>query len=342
MSGDLSKLDESMFTDEEIRTQLKALGFENVSDEQFQLFKIELERLVDQEKNGTTTTEYSAQSDFADRDSNSYKNDELLKDLEDFHLEQAYSEYSSKPESRVKTKTHVLIEKLHPGYTRNLHSRLTVSSVGDELENVRHASMLTPPSSGRSSASGMSSTDGSTGPYNSRKEYSSECSSTTTTRLRKRKVLRKTKQGTSVICDESISQSSETSSNQSEYRHKKPLNFFPVDARNSIIPRPLESASTPGQAGKKWRSTSDLGSNIHNIYKSKSVILPYSNPAQAQNYLKTDPVALYHYYKRQWANHNIPGERDHKQLRWNIRTMMASRDDVRMSRAQSRISFLST
>jgi len=37
---------------------------------------------------------------------------------------------------------------------------------------------------------------------------------------------------------------------------------------------------------------------------------------------RCDPVALHQQYKEAWAKTNIPGERDHKKLRWAVRGWM--------------------
>ncbi|CAN8000316.1 unnamed protein product, partial [Ixodes hexagonus] len=43
---------------------------------------------------------------------------------------------------------------------------------------------------------------------------------------------------------------------------------------------------------------------------------------------KCDPVTRYHEYKAAWERHRVPGEKAHKQLRWNVRAQMLRRDDV--------------
>uniref|UniRef100_G3MKV5 Centriolar and ciliogenesis-associated protein HYLS1 C-terminal domain-containing protein n=1 Tax=Amblyomma maculatum TaxID=34609 RepID=G3MKV5_AMBMU len=43
---------------------------------------------------------------------------------------------------------------------------------------------------------------------------------------------------------------------------------------------------------------------------------------------KCDPVTRYHEYKAFWERHKAPGEKAHKQLRWNMRAQMLQRDDV--------------
>lgn len=43
---------------------------------------------------------------------------------------------------------------------------------------------------------------------------------------------------------------------------------------------------------------------------------------------KCDPVTRYHEYKAVWERYKIPGEKAHKQLRWNVRAHMLRKDDV--------------
>lgn len=35
-----------------------------------------------------------------------------------------------------------------------------------------------------------------------------------------------------------------------------------------------------------------------------------------------DPVALHHYYQKEWQTHKVPGDKNHDQLRWKIKQMM--------------------
>lgn len=43
---------------------------------------------------------------------------------------------------------------------------------------------------------------------------------------------------------------------------------------------------------------------------------------------KCDPVTRYHEYRAFWDRHKAPGEKAHKQLRWNVRAKMLHRDEV--------------
>ncbi|XP_052865954.1 uncharacterized protein LOC128272226 [Anopheles cruzii] len=45
-------------------------------------------------------------------------------------------------------------------------------------------------------------------------------------------------------------------------------------------------------------------------------------PKSSQSFRRSDPVALYHSYQRDWNKFKLPGENDHAELRWKIRTKL--------------------
>lgn len=50
---------------------------------------------------------------------------------------------------------------------------------------------------------------------------------------------------------------------------------------------------------------------------------------EPQNYFnpkRSDPVKLYHQYDAYWKAHGIPGDDPRKELRWNIRSMLMTKD----------------
>lgn len=327
---------EFSFTDEEILRQLQSLGFENVSEDQLRVFKTELQRLVQEEAEGKQEIGRNvSKSTYSYGRHHGCDNSSVAET--NLKLPNADTPVYQKP-------SYVLVEKLPPvRHVTRLKSDWTPSHFDDyDRENISPTSSTSSSSSCRSisvntMSSGASSICNTPG---SAKETSSECSAALRSRPRKRKVLRK-KNGTSYICDETTC-SSDGSLTHSGYRMASVGGKG--SARSSSLARIYSDKPKPptnvGHVCKKWRSTSDLGSENRAIYKPKSVILPYSNQLQAQNYFKTDPVALYHYYKKEWTNHNIPGERDHRELRWNIRTMMSLKDIP--TRSQSRSSLAST
>ncbi|XP_035779352.1 uncharacterized protein LOC118459762 [Anopheles albimanus] len=45
-------------------------------------------------------------------------------------------------------------------------------------------------------------------------------------------------------------------------------------------------------------------------------------PKSSQSFRRSDPVALYHSYQKDWNKFKLPGENDHSELRWKIRTKL--------------------
>uniref|UniRef100_A0A224XHS2 Centriolar and ciliogenesis-associated protein HYLS1 C-terminal domain-containing protein n=1 Tax=Panstrongylus lignarius TaxID=156445 RepID=A0A224XHS2_9HEMI len=70
---------------------------------------------------------------------------------------------------------------------------------------------------------------------------------------------------------------------------------------------------------KKKESCTSIKKTAHSMKPCPSFIRPGSIKAKPP---KADPVALYHYYKSLWSQHNLPGENSHENLRWRIRHRM--------------------
>ncbi|KAK3093782.1 hypothetical protein FSP39_020139 [Pinctada imbricata] len=59
-----------------------------------------------------------------------------------------------------------------------------------------------------------------------------------------------------------------------------------------------------------------------------SVILRPSEHPHTKHLRKSDPVARFQQFRQSWSMQKVPGEKNHKQLRWNIREQMLSQDQV--------------
>lgn len=70
---------------------------------------------------------------------------------------------------------------------------------------------------------------------------------------------------------------------------------------------------------KKKESCTSIKKTAHSMKPCPSFIRPGNVKAKPP---KADPVALYHYYKSLWSQHNLPGENSHEELRWRIRHRM--------------------
>ncbi|ELT99499.1 hypothetical protein CAPTEDRAFT_222343 [Capitella teleta] len=60
----------------------------------------------------------------------------------------------------------------------------------------------------------------------------------------------------------------------------------------------------------------------------KALIRPMSKEPHKQHIHKSDPVSQYQKYKNTWSNHRAPGDKAHKGLRWNVRENMLCQDRV--------------
>lgn len=52
------------------------------------------------------------------------------------------------------------------------------------------------------------------------------------------------------------------------------------------------------------------------------IVLENKKYSQILRRNQMDPVSLHQYYQNEWLTHKVPGEKNHDQLRWQIRQMM--------------------
>ncbi|XP_019720043.1 hydrolethalus syndrome protein 1 homolog isoform X2 [Hippocampus comes] len=132
-------------------------------------------------------------------------------------------------------------------------------------------------------------------------------------RFIKRKVLRK-REGRSLVCDESIYSQEDGSASLpdrlSQLRLGEAENHHAGVLSDSVEGVSLSTSMT------RSRSESDFRA------KPKSFIRPLMTQ---QTIKKMDPVARYFHYKQLWDQLKLPGERDHRELRWEIRERLAYR-----------------
>ncbi|XP_010176803.1 hydrolethalus syndrome protein 1 [Antrostomus carolinensis] len=149
----------------------------------------------------------------------------------------------------------------------------------------------------------------------------------------KRKVLRRRPDGGVEVSDESVTNESE---HDSEIWNLKDQMFeLRTDHEDSISEGEMEpSSSVPDESPSRWPpgdtshlfpedsgSRSSPTSHSTNSEQPKSFIPPRFEPL-GRNRGKTDRVAKYLEYKREWEKFPIPGEDQRQELRWSIREQM--------------------
>ncbi|XP_048842891.1 hydrolethalus syndrome protein 1 homolog [Brienomyrus brachyistius] len=148
----------------------------------------------------------------------------------------------------------------------------------------------------------------------------------------KRKVVRKQRGGLH-ICDESSCsadtvsrlgdqleglQMSVCSYPDSELRPEDRDSLSDVCDSEAAVSDLSYRSALPPYTGAMYRSQSE--SNI--LPRPKSFIQPQQKHPHMRNVKKTDLVAKYFQYKQDWETFGVPGEKDRKELRWEIREQM--------------------
>ncbi|XP_038568342.1 hydrolethalus syndrome protein 1 isoform X1 [Micropterus salmoides] len=157
-------------------------------------------------------------------------------------------------------------------------------------------------------------------------------SSTTDTQERrfiKRKVLRKHK-GQSLVCDESVySEDSDAASCLDERLAELHLSSTAqrdFEAENEDVTSQSDAQSSESEG----ISLSAFESYIRGMTRARSEgdLRPkpksFIRPVMSQQTIKkTDPVAKYFQYKQLWEMFKLPGEKDRRDLRWEIKERLA-------------------
>ncbi|XP_060079273.1 centriolar and ciliogenesis-associated protein HYLS1-like [Ylistrum balloti] len=133
-------------------------------------------------------------------------------------------------------------------------------------------------------------------------------------RMVKRKVLRKKDDGSKVI-DESMSDIGSILDLDERLR-----DLGIDDERTSR--RPQSSREVP-----PYRLAPD-------DQRPASVILRSAKHPHTKNLRKSDPVARFQQFQQSWSQQKAPGEKVHKNLRWNIREHMLNQDQVLEKKSQ--------
>ncbi|KXJ73213.1 hypothetical protein RP20_CCG016284 [Aedes albopictus] len=124
------------------------------------------------------------------------------------------------------------------------------------------------------------------------------------------KVARK---GSSLVTAQSTTAAAES---RRDDRHRPELGT-PVEQHHDGKENQMTTAAGGGKSkSKKLKADKD------NSAANKMWIRPRST--SANSFRKNDPVSLYHAYQKEWTRfkNQLPGENDHSDLRWQIRTKL--------------------
>ncbi|XP_007641513.1 hydrolethalus syndrome protein 1 [Cricetulus griseus] len=169
----------------------------------------------------------------------------------------------------------------------------------------------------------------------------SEASQKSRKPVMKRKVLRRKPDGEVLVTDESVISESESGTESEvdlwDLRHRL-MNLQFQDGTESLsdapqkfnLPRDYQGISQEDQL-ICYLQREEMGPPVYEqdlivASRPKSFILPRLDQL-SRNRGKTDRVARYFEYKRDWDSMRFPGEDHRKELRWNVRGQMLSKTE---------------
>ncbi|XP_037546546.1 hydrolethalus syndrome protein 1 [Nematolebias whitei] len=306
------------FSEEEIQEQLALLGYKNIPKHRLLEFKQDLDELVRHgqwknvspatlisTKTTTATTHSSPPAYTKEKVSTSYFEDSG----KGFFLHAQRTNHQRKPLTTQENRNHGSQQGRYESYAQH--------SVAPKLQLCPGAPnrLQVEPDTEDTLDSLLSDSYTSTSDLQER-------------RFIKRKVLRKHK-GKSLVCDESVySEGSDVASCLEEQMAELDLSTAAQDFET-------ESEDVTGQSETQSFDTDGVSLSAFEYYvrgmtqsqrdgdvrpKPKSFIRPVMSQPTIK---KTDPVAKYFQYKQIWDMFKLPGERDRKALRWEIKERLA-------------------
>ncbi|XP_077965918.1 uncharacterized protein LOC120335581 [Styela clava] len=138
--------------------------------------------------------------------------------------------------------------------------------------------------------------------------------------IRRRKVLRKQQNGESAVFDESLVADG---MNENSYRlHDISMDDMAVSydrerLATMLPPRPHTARPLGRKADQEFIHDQPLPSYIR----------PNTVHPHTRNIKKSDPVNRYHQYRDVWNSIKAPGEKSHKDLRWEVKAQMLYKDE---------------
>ncbi|XP_071510700.1 centriolar and ciliogenesis-associated protein HYLS1-like [Diadema antillarum] len=300
-----------VFTEGDIKHQLQLLGYRDVPAHHIAQFSRDLEKLIDQDKLPPPPVDYS---DVDLTDANDTTGEEISQDSD--AQPQTYRQTTSSA-ARTKPAQSSLDQENRtapfPGHMRGVkpaaHSERRAVSPQVIDPNV----------------------------YNSYQRR--EAKPAEKRIMLKRKVVRK-RDGVSHVFDESVTESESDISYLNEGLQRLPLRDDEVDSETSSVGldsfRRHIGRSNTSQGLYSHRPAGDEES-VYKPHLPRSFIRPSSASQTWKHNKKTDPVTRHQMYRAQWSSQKAPGEKKHKELRWNVREHMMHKDEVVQPRLTPRV-----
>ncbi|CAD5123882.1 DgyrCDS12189 [Dimorphilus gyrociliatus] len=290
------------FTEDEIKEQLETFGYRNVPRDRLIAFKKDLEKLVESERsksNSLAGSETSSQTSESSGPIVSRSN----------NVKENYDPKVTYPVNRN-------VFKSTYGIQSNMKDIPTFRKENGKTVRVPTANM----SSTTTSATLTDEDEDETSFLTSDYDTEPSIPRVTKSNVMKRKTLRKDEGKT--IIDESFTESE--ADDVVERVNRRLANLRARAYQEQEKHTQVRPQSAPPQSS----NLQPMFRIDENFDRPRSVIKPMMINPHNKNVRKCDPVAKHQKYAEIWKKQKAPGEKQHKELRWNIRELMLYKDDV--------------
>lgn len=352
-------MDNLQFSDEEIKRQLSALGYYGVSDAKMKQFKQDLHKLIEHDNSSSGCSWYTDASMTSDSDfgyaggssensgmSNQKRMNSQLSRFQP-HLnvkgvasnEPSSSNVDKDEVTKSKPNRNHTVSTTTPDFdlaeetdctlaeevdlsnavdhdTSNVDTKLLNTSNPDVTQNS--CVSKTPPTTCSTSIR-VDDTDASIS------RVSPEPTPLSGRVVKKRKVLRKQIDGTPRVFDESLVE--DVHGGRGRFRlHDLSVDDSDPRLLHNITNESIQLPPRPHTAKPSFRRFPQLD-GLMKPNQPPSFIRSNTSDPHMRNIRKVDPVNKYHKYKELWTSVKAPGEKSHKELRWEVKAQMMYKEE---------------
>jgi hydrolethalus syndrome protein 1 len=360
-------MDDVQFSDDEIKKQLSALGYHGISETKMKQFKQDLHKLVEHDNSSSGCSWYTDASSPITSDSdfgfvhssrNRATSDQSSVNLSRFQphlkvpervsqstLSQKSFESNLKPLPQVAQcssadASHPQLETTDEAITQSENNPVQIDDSVDMVDtpatlppdegkpsnhsDANHTNVTPPPHSPEITQESLLTNpveDTNTGFTNSFPEPTPLSGRV----VRKRKVLRKQVDGTPRVFDESLVE--DMRGGRGRYRlHDLSVDDSDPRLLHNITNESIQLPPRPHSARPMAKQNPQFDA-FTKPNQPPSFIRPNTSDPHMRNIRKVDPVNKYHKYKEFWSTVKAPGEKSHKELRWEVKAQMMYKEE---------------
>jgi len=347
-------MDNLQFSDDEIKQQLSALGYYSVSDAKMKQFKQDLHKLIEHDNSSSgcswyTDASITSDSDFGYAGGSSANSGHTHQKQTNSQLSRFQPHLNVQQDISKEPKSTVSIDddesRYRPGPSHVTSCSIPKINSSEEFpketqQTDRDTSCITP-----TNESKMTDVDLSQQQDTTSKVVPTSCTPTSQLHeddanlsrltpeptplsgrvVKKRKVLRKQVDGTPRVFDESLVE--DVTGGRGRFRlHDLSVDDSDPRIFHNITNESIQLPPRPHTAKPLSRRVPPFD-GFTKPNQPPSFIRSNTSDPHMRNIRKVDPVNKYHKYKELWTSVKAPGEKPHKELRWEVKAQMMYKEE---------------